>query len=185
MKGEMKAVVLKDMTGYTPDAHYTKISNAVLSDKSLSLSAVGLYCVIWSLPESWDFTVSGLALIVRDTLSSVKSYLRELKNAGYIRTEQHRKDGMFSKNDCRIYFLPQTGLPLSGNSPAVKSPTVNPTAGEPPTVGPTAKRPPAVNRPQVINNKVITNKRIKQEEIKRMKIPPGFENGIPDDRIIF
>ena len=45
---------------------YTVMSNYHLRDKSLSLKAKGLLSQMLSLPEDWDYTLSGLAVINRE-----------------------------------------------------------------------------------------------------------------------
>ena len=46
---------------------YTVMSNYHLRDKSLSLKAKGLLSQILSLPEDWDYTLSGLCYINRES----------------------------------------------------------------------------------------------------------------------
>ena len=46
---------------------YTVMSNHHLRDKSLSLKAKGLLSQILSLPEDWDYTLSGLCYINRES----------------------------------------------------------------------------------------------------------------------
>ena len=46
---------------------YTVMSNYHLRDKSLSLKAKGLLSQILSLPEDWDYTLSGLCCINRES----------------------------------------------------------------------------------------------------------------------
>ena len=45
---------------------YTVMANFHLRDKSLSLKAKGLLSQILSLPEDWDYTLSGLCYINRE-----------------------------------------------------------------------------------------------------------------------
>ncbi len=49
---------------------YTVMSNYHLRDKSLSLKAKGLLSQMLSLPEDWDYTLSGLAVINRERTES-------------------------------------------------------------------------------------------------------------------
>ena len=48
---------------------YTVMSNYHLRDKSLSLKAKGLLSQILSLPEDWDYTLSGLCYINRERIN--------------------------------------------------------------------------------------------------------------------
>lgn len=44
---------------------YTVMSNHHLKNKNLTLKAKGLLSVMLSLPETWDYTLKGLAIINR------------------------------------------------------------------------------------------------------------------------
>ena len=57
---------------------YTVMSNHHLRDKSLSLKAKGLLSLMLSLPEDWDYTLSGLARICQEGKDAVSSSLRQL-----------------------------------------------------------------------------------------------------------
>lgn len=64
--------------------NYTVMSNKHLRDKDLSLKAKGLLSVVLSLPEDWDYSISGLVSICKESETSVKSALDELKEHGYL-----------------------------------------------------------------------------------------------------
>lgn len=64
--------------------NYTVISNEHLKDKRLSLKAKGLLSVMLSLPDTWDYSISGLVAICRESETAVKSTLNELKSCGYL-----------------------------------------------------------------------------------------------------
>ena len=51
---------------------YTVMSNYHLRDKSLSLKAKGLLSQILSLPEDWDYTLSGLCYINRESKDAIR-----------------------------------------------------------------------------------------------------------------
>lgn len=63
---------------------YTVMSNRHLRDKNLSLKAKGLLSVVLSLPDDWDYSVSGLCAVCGEGETAVKSALRELKQNGYL-----------------------------------------------------------------------------------------------------
>lgn len=62
---------------------YTVMSNNHLRDKNLSLKAKGLLSQMLSLPEDWDYTLKGLALINREKIDAIREAVRELEQAGY------------------------------------------------------------------------------------------------------
>lgn len=64
--------------------NYTVVDNFYLRDKNISLKAKGLLSVILSLPDDWDYSVSGLAAVCSEKETSIKSALNELKNHGYL-----------------------------------------------------------------------------------------------------
>lgn len=63
---------------------FTHISNTCFRDTRLSLKALGLLCKVLSLPENWQYSVEGLASIVKEGKGSVERALKELKAAGYV-----------------------------------------------------------------------------------------------------
>lgn len=64
--------------------NYTVMSNEHLNDKRLSLKAKGLLSVMLSLPDTWDYSISGLVAICKESETAVKSTLNELKSCGYL-----------------------------------------------------------------------------------------------------
>jgi len=53
--------------------NYTVMSNYHLRDKSLSLKAKGLLSQILSLPENWDYTLTGLAKINAEGKDAIRA----------------------------------------------------------------------------------------------------------------
>lgn len=64
--------------------NYTVMSNEHLKDRRLSLKAKGLLSVMLSLPDTWDYSISGLVSICKESETAVKSTLNELKSCGYL-----------------------------------------------------------------------------------------------------
>lgn len=64
--------------------NYTVMSNEHLKDRRLSLKAKGLLSVMLSLPDTWDYSISGLVAICKESETAVKSTLDELKSCGYL-----------------------------------------------------------------------------------------------------
>lgn len=65
--------------------NYTVMSNYHLKSKNLSLKAVGLLSKVLSLPDDWDYTVSGLVEICKENKTAITSALNELKQWGYLK----------------------------------------------------------------------------------------------------
>lgn len=63
---------------------YTIMSNYHLRSKNLSLKAIGLLSKVFSLPDDWDYSISGLVAICKESETAVKNALKELKEWGYL-----------------------------------------------------------------------------------------------------
>ena len=120
---------------------YTVMSNYHLRDKSLSLKAKGLLSQMLSLPDDWDYTLKGLALINREKIDAIRQAIRELEQAGYIvRSRERDERGRLRGADYVIYEQPQT-------PPALDLPTLeNPTLDNPTQEKPTLENPTQLNK---------------------------------------
>lgn len=67
------------------NANYTVISNYHLRSMNLSLKAIGLLSKVLSLPEEWDYSISGLTSICKEKETAIKAALDELKYWGYLK----------------------------------------------------------------------------------------------------
>ena len=80
--------------------NYTVMSNYHLRDRRLSLKAKGLLSLMLSLPEDWDYTLSGLARISLEGKDAIRAAVVELEQAGYVQRRQTTdKAGKFSSNE--------------------------------------------------------------------------------------
>ena len=64
--------------------NYTVINNEFLRNKDLSLKAKGLLAVCLSLPDTWNWSIAGLVAICKESITSVRSSLKELEEHGYV-----------------------------------------------------------------------------------------------------
>lgn len=64
--------------------NYTVMSNHHLRNKDMSLKAKGLLSLMLSLPNDWDYSIAGLVKICKESETSVKTTLAELKELGYL-----------------------------------------------------------------------------------------------------
>ena len=132
---------------------YTVMSNHHLRDKSLSLKAKGLLSQILSLPEDWDYTLSGLCYINRESKDAIRSAVNELERAGYIERHQTTDEGgKFSSNEYIIHEQP-VSLPPSLDKPSSE----NPTTGKPTSENPTQLNKDRVTKDQAITDPSITH----------------------------
>ena len=110
---------------------YTVMSNCHLRDRRLSLKAKGLLSQMLSLPEDWDYTLTGLAGINRESKDAIRSAVNELERAGYIRRRQ--------TTDAK------GKQPLLGNPSSENPMTENPVTEKPMTGNPLPENPTQLN----------------------------------------
>lgn len=139
------------------NANYTVMSNYHLRDKSLSLKAKGLLSQMLSLPEDWDYTLSGLASINKEGKDAIRSAVKELEDAGYIsRRQKFDSLGRFSHNEYFVFEYPETVqehiIPPSLEKPSSE----NPTTDNPSTGNPSAENPTEQNTDKQITNQQNT-----------------------------
>jgi hypothetical protein len=122
--------------------NYTVLSNYHFREKGLSLKAKGLLSLMLSLPDSWNYSVSGLVTLSKDGKDSVMSALAELEKFGYLERERIINDkGQFAGIEYHIYEAPKEDNPIA----------VNPIEGKE-----KAENPIAENRKQLNTNQLIT-----------------------------
>lgn len=124
---------------------FTAVFNSVIQDKRISLKTLGLFVVMQSFPDDWEYSISGLAARCRIGRDAVRKCLKELEEAGYLLKEQgHQENGKFA---CNTYVLqdeappctekpytvkPSTVKPLTENQPQVKKHLSKETSSNPP-----------------------------------------------------
>lgn len=90
---------------------FTVMSNYHLRDQALSLKAKGLLSLMLSLPEDWDYTLSGLARICQEGRDAIRGAISELERAGYVQRRQTvDENGKFSVNEYLIRERPVSDL---------------------------------------------------------------------------
>lgn len=92
--------------------NYTTISNVFMRDANLSLKAKGLLALIMTLPNDWDFTIKGIASIVKEGKTAIYSAIDELKTFGYCVVQTIRNErGVIIGNDYTFFETPQQEKP--------------------------------------------------------------------------
>ena len=100
-------------------SNFTMVSNHVLRNANLSLKAKGLYAYMWSLPEDWDYSVSGLTKVLKEGRDAINEALKELEREGYLVRTILRSGGKFSDMDYMLNETPSYGKSAYGK-PATK-----------------------------------------------------------------
>ena len=94
--------------------NYTVMSNHHFKEKKMSLKAKGLLSLMLSLPDDWDYSISGLATLSKDGKDSIMSALAELEKFGYLtRTRLTNEKGQFAGVEYNIFEIPQPQNPNS------------------------------------------------------------------------
>lgn len=92
--------------------YYTKISNVPLRDNRLSLKAKGLLALMLSLPQDWDYSITGFVSICKEGRRSISAAFKELEQLGYVVVEKKlpEKDGNKIDYTYHIYEIPEGEL---------------------------------------------------------------------------
>lgn len=89
---------------------FTTICNDIMRENGISLKAKGLYALVMSLPDSWDFSISGICAISKEQTSAIYSAIKELIDAGYCVRHQENANGRFSSYNY-IFFENKAEVP--------------------------------------------------------------------------
>lgn len=96
--------------------NFTVMSNHHFKEKKMSLKAKGLLSLMLSLPDDWNYSVSGLVSLSKDGKDSVMSALTELEKFGYlIRVRMTNEKGQFNGIEYNIFEEPQKDNPTAAN----------------------------------------------------------------------
>ena len=93
--------------------NYTVMSNIHLREKEMSLKAKGLLSVVLALPDTWNYSVSGLKSILKENETAINSTLAELKKFGYLEVTKkfpNETDSGRIEYDYTFYENPQKQL---------------------------------------------------------------------------
>lgn len=111
--------------------NYTTIGKYHLREKNMSLKAKGLLSQMLSLPENWDYSITGLTKINKESKDTISSVLKELEEFGYLKRNQLKDEvGKFTDIEYLIYEMPypknpDTEKPDTENSPQYNTNIIN------------------------------------------------------------
>jgi hypothetical protein len=86
--------------------NFTTIPNTIIRNKNLSDRARFLFCYMASMSDDWEFYQSAMAKELGYTKDTLRKYLDELIETGYLQREQRREKGKFDSYDYTINFAP-------------------------------------------------------------------------------
>lgn len=114
-------------------ANYTVMSNYHFKEKKMSLKAKGLLSLMLSLPDDWNYSISGLVTLSKDGKDGVMSALAELEEFGYLtRSRLTNQKGQFSGVEYNIFEVPQPEKPISEKQNSENSNSENSHSEKPP-----------------------------------------------------
>jgi len=122
--------------------NFTIIPNDVIRNKNISDRARFIFCYMASMPEDWKFYQGAMAKELGYTKDTLRKYIEELLESGYLYREQRREEGKFDSYDYTLNFTP------SGK----KADTVKCRDGEKPT-----RENSALINKDLEQRKIITN----------------------------
>jgi hypothetical protein len=140
------------------NGNFTIMSNYHFKEKKMSLKAKGLLSLMLSLPNDWNYSVSGLVTLSKDGKDSVMSALAELELFGYLQRERMTNSkGQFSGIEYNIYEEPQREKPIAEKQNEEKQTAEKPIAAKPTQLN--------TNSIKELNNKIIDILNTKDTEL--------------------
>ena len=102
---------------------YTVLNNGIFRDENLSAKSLGILAKMLSLPDNWEFSVTGLCSIFKkDGRSSIRSGLKELEQNGYlVRSRVRDESGKLTSAEWTVSDKPMLGNPMLEN-PMLENP---------------------------------------------------------------
>ena len=83
---------------------FTQIPNVIIYDENLSAQAKGVACYLFSRPDGWSFNYIEIASHFKNSEDTIRKFLIELEDAGYLTREKIREGGKFARVEYRLNF---------------------------------------------------------------------------------
>lgn len=84
-------------------AGFEQVPNDLI--RTASIKATGMWCFIAQLPEGWNFSVQGLAKVMKEGKDAISSAIHELEALGYlVRRQSKNVEGKFSNSDWELRY---------------------------------------------------------------------------------
>jgi len=104
------------------------------------------------VPDDWDYSMAGLAILASDGIDGVRSGIKELEKHGYLTRKRIREaSGKLGDIEYTIHEIPQPPRNIESNVPPARQPTTNntPTSEKPILENPTLVSP-ALEKPILV-----------------------------------
>lgn len=139
-------------------SNFTIMSNYHFKEKKMTLKAKGLLSLMLSLPDDWNYSVSGLVTLSKDGKDGVMTALAELEKFGYLTRERVvNNKGQFAGIEYNIYEQPQKETPIADKPISAKQNTEKPIAEKAPLLN--------TNSINHLYNKLYNELNTKDEEL--------------------
>ena len=80
--------------------NFTIVNNNIIKNKNLGLKEKGMLITLLSLPDGWRFSVEGLAEVLPDGKTAIRSAVQKLESMGYLKRTPSKDDlGRFNGYD--------------------------------------------------------------------------------------
>ena len=140
------------------NSNYTTMCNYHLRDQSISLKAKGMLSMLLSLPDTWRYSVRGLAAISLEGVDGIMTALKELETHGYLERRRLRQaNGRLGQVEYIIYEMPV-------NEPCPDSPCLEKPYMEKPYMVKPDEDLPYTEKTAEINKERINNQVSNKEE---------------------
>ena len=102
---------------------YTVLNNGIFRDENLSAKSLGILAKMLSLPDNWEFSVTGLCSIFKkDGIDSIRNGLKELEQNGYlVRNRVRDESGKLTSAEWTVSDQPMLVKPMLEN-PMLENP---------------------------------------------------------------
>ena len=154
------------------NTNYTTMCNYHLRDQSISLKAKGMLSMLLSLPDSWKYSVRGLAAISLEGVDGIMTALKELETHGYLERRQLRQaNGRLGQTEYVIYEMPK-------NEPCSDLPCPEkPYTVMPDTDSPYTENPAEINK-EIRNKELLNTERTKTEKDETIRHKYGMYKNV-------
>ena len=110
--------------------NFTVVHNQFLQDPELGIAERGLLMTMLSKPDSYDFSIKGLASLLPNGETAIRTALINLENLGYLRRDRIKEKGKFVDviyriSDCPIFLDSENADNEDEEKPRVENPQVN------------------------------------------------------------
>ena len=85
---------------------FVVMNNRFLRNKEMSLKAKGLLALCLSLPEDWDYSISGLVSITKESVTAVRNAMKELEELGHMKINKLQNEKGHFHYEYVIYETP-------------------------------------------------------------------------------